>query len=243
MELIKWFRQGDQFKRWLQQERMTAYDYISDTGCISDKSKSCVRIKAHVLDTSKHDASAGGRHTVGEQASAFPASSPVKFQDSIWFSPSKSEGNRLLCQLEQFHWTVNRQCLKACHWASHQKQANSSGTPNSEPVKWAFTRHTLSTHITADVHSYKSCWARYFSTARKEKASLRQLPGRAGVGGGCGPSSHTTASSDSRSRAGEILPQADSLWAQSHALMSPRLGERELKVFLQHLFCRGEIAV
>lgn len=72
MKLIKWFRQGDQLKRWLQQERMTAYDYISDTGCISDKSKSCVRIKAHVSDTSKHDGSAGGRRAVGEQARSRP---------------------------------------------------------------------------------------------------------------------------------------------------------------------------
>lgn len=85
MKLIKWFRQGDQLKHWLKQEWMTAYDYISDTDCISDKSKSCVRIKAHVLDTGEHDGSAGGRRAVGEQASAFPASSPLKFQDSIWF--------------------------------------------------------------------------------------------------------------------------------------------------------------
>lgn len=39
----------------------------------------------------------------------------------IFFLPSRSAENRLFHQLEQLHWTVNRWCLKACHWVSRSE--------------------------------------------------------------------------------------------------------------------------
>lgn len=132
--LIKWLTEDDQLKHWLQWEKMTPPD-ISDTGCISDKRKICVHIKAHTLDFSKHNRSGCRQCAIGDKANAFAYVSTLKLQDSIWFFflPSKSAENRLLCQLEQFHWTVNRRCLKACHWAS-QSQRNKKQVPEDRHV-------------------------------------------------------------------------------------------------------------
>lgn len=126
--LIKWLTEDDQLKHWLQWEKMTPPD-ISDTGCISDKRKICVHIKAHTLDFSKHDRSGCRRCAIGDKANAFAYVSTLKLQDAIWYFFSSFKERREQTALP----TVNRRCLKACHWAS-QSERNKKQVPEDRHV-------------------------------------------------------------------------------------------------------------
>lgn len=113
----------------------------------------------------------------GGEGQSFSATSPLKFQESVdFFLPSKNDGSRLLSQLEQFHWTVNRQCLKTCHWASPSEASKQQWKYRLRAGE--INKPSLCTPP-ADKHRhscYKSCCTRCFPMAQKDKACPKFLP-------------------------------------------------------------------